>query len=56
MSIEVNFFDFEGSLYDTKVQVNILHRIRDEHKFDSVEELREQLKKDRETSLTLISK
>ncbi|MBS9462737.1 bifunctional riboflavin kinase/FAD synthetase [Flagellimonas sp. 389] len=55
-SIEINFFDFEGSLYDTKIQVNILHRIRDEHKFDSVEELREQLKKDRKTSLTLISK
>lgn len=55
-SIEVNFFDFEGDLYDKKVQVGILHRIRDEHKFDSVEELREQLKKDKKQSLTLISK
>ncbi len=55
-SIEINFFDFEGSLYDKKVQVGILHRIRDENKFDSVEELREQLKKDKKTSLNLIAK
>ncbi|WP_420321276.1 bifunctional riboflavin kinase/FAD synthetase [Flagellimonas sp.] len=55
-SIEVNFFEFEGDLYDKKIQVNILHRIRDEHKFDSVTELQEQLKKDKKQSLLLISK
>src|SRR5690606_2477102 len=27
-SIEVNFFDFEGNLYDQKIQVSLLHRIR----------------------------
>ncbi|MEX0315913.1 MAG: bifunctional riboflavin kinase/FAD synthetase [Allomuricauda sp.] len=55
-SIEVNFFDFEGNLYDKKIQVSILHRIRDEHKFDSVKELQEQLKQDKKQSLALISK
>ena len=55
-SIEVNFFKFEGNLYDQTIQVVILHRIRDEHKFDSVQELQEQLKKDKEQSLVLISK
>ncbi len=55
-SIEVNFFEFEGNLYNKKIQVNLLHRIRDEHKFNSVQELQEQLKKDKITSLTLISK
>ncbi|WP_375323362.1 bifunctional riboflavin kinase/FAD synthetase [Flagellimonas sp. GZD32] len=55
-SIEVNFFDFEGDLYDKKLQVEILHRIRDEHKFNSIEELKEQLKKDKAFSLELISK
>lgn len=55
-SIEVNFFDFEGDLYDKKIQVELLHRIRDEHKFNSVEELKEQLKKDKIHSLDLISK
>ncbi|MCL6267045.1 bifunctional riboflavin kinase/FAD synthetase [Flagellimonas myxillae] len=55
-SIEVNFFEFEGDLYSKKIQVDLLHRIRDEHKFDSVQELQEQLKKDKQTSLTLISR
>ncbi|MBO0323835.1 bifunctional riboflavin kinase/FAD synthetase [Muricauda sp. CAU 1633] len=55
-SIEVNFFEFDGDLYEQKIQVEILHRIRDEHKFNSVEELREQLKKDKNFSLDLISK
>ncbi|RIV46518.1 bifunctional riboflavin kinase/FAD synthetase [Flagellimonas pelagia] len=54
-SIEVHFFDFHGDLYDKKIQVNILHRIRDEHKFNSVEELKQQLQKDRARSLKLIS-
>jgi len=55
-SIEVNFFDFEGDLYDKKIQVKLLHRIRDEHKFNSIEELKEQLQKDKDHSLDLISK
>ncbi|MEZ4810221.1 MAG: bifunctional riboflavin kinase/FAD synthetase [Allomuricauda sp.] len=55
-TIEINFFEFEGNLYDQKVQVGILHRIRDEHKFDSIEALRVQLEKDRNLSLDLISK
>jgi riboflavin kinase/FMN adenylyltransferase len=55
-SIEVNFFDFEGDLYDQKIQVALLHRIRDEQKFSSIEELKAQLKKDKDYSLELISK
>lgn len=55
-SIEVNFFDFEGDLYDQKIQVSLLHRIRDEQKFSSIEELKAQLKKDKDYSLELISK
>ncbi|WP_108424056.1 bifunctional riboflavin kinase/FAD synthetase [Muricauda amoyensis] len=55
-SIEVNFFDFEGNLYDQKIQVSLLHRIRDEQKFGSIEELKAQLKKDKDYSLELIAK
>jgi riboflavin kinase/FMN adenylyltransferase len=55
-SIEINFFDFDGNLYGKKIQVQLLHRIRDEYKFDSVQELKEQLKKDKSHSLGLISK
>ncbi|MCZ8197511.1 MAG: bifunctional riboflavin kinase/FAD synthetase [Flavobacterium sp.] len=47
LTIEVYFFDFDKDIYDTSVTVTILDRIRDEKKFDSFEDLKEQLKKDR---------
>ncbi len=53
-SIEVHFFDFDKDLYDQEIQVDLLHRIRDEHKFNSVEDLQDQLQKDKVTSLSLI--
>ncbi len=54
-SIEVHFFDFDEDLYHQHIQVNILHWIREEHKFNSLEELKEQLKKDKETARILIT-
>ena len=55
-SIEIHFFDFENDLYNKKLQIDILERIRDEHKFDTLEELKAQLQKDKKTSLAIISK
>lgn len=55
-SIEIHFFDFEGDLYGQTIQVNIIQRIRDEHKFDSVEDLKKQLERDREISISILSK
>ncbi len=55
-SIEIHFFDFENDLYDKKLQIDILERIRDEHKFDTLEELKAQLQVDKQTSLAIISK
>jgi len=54
-SIEVHFFDFNNDLYDQKIQIQILDRIRDEHKFDSLEVLKIQLQKDKQTSLNFIA-
>ena len=54
-SIEVHFFDFDKDLYDNPLQVQIIDRLRDEHKFDSVDALKVQLGKDKEASLSLIS-
>ncbi|MCE2613905.1 bifunctional riboflavin kinase/FAD synthetase [Flavobacteriaceae bacterium D16] len=54
-SIEIHFLDFKADLYHKKIQVEILHRLRDEQRFDSVEALRQQLKKDRKNALALIS-
>ncbi|WP_282074686.1 bifunctional riboflavin kinase/FAD synthetase [Maribacter aquivivus] len=55
-SIEINFFNFDADLYDQKIQVNILVRLRDEHKFESIDALKAQLAKDKEKSLHYIKK
>ena len=55
-TIEVHFFDFDQDLYGKKVQVRILDRLRDEQRFDSVAALKDQLRKDRLTALSLIPK
>ena len=46
-TIEVNFFDFEGDLYNKKITVSIKQFIRDEIKFDSLELLKSQILKDK---------
>ncbi|MFV0539770.1 MAG: bifunctional riboflavin kinase/FAD synthetase [Aestuariibaculum sp.] len=53
-SIEVHFFNFNANLYNQIIQVNILHRLRDEYKFESVEKLTEQLQKDEITALDYV--
>jgi riboflavin kinase/FMN adenylyltransferase len=47
LSLEVHIFEFERDIYDKTIKVFFLNRIRDEQKFDSVERLIEQLKKDK---------
>jgi len=55
-SIEVHFFDFDQDLYEKEIQIDIMHRLRDEVKFDSVEALKNQLLNDKKTSFDLISR
>ena len=47
-TIEVHFFDFNETLYDELLRVDVLMKIRDEIKFDSLEALQAQLQKDQE--------
>ena len=54
-SIEIHFFAFDQDLYGQKLQIDILARIRDEQKFESVEALKNQLAKDKETSLAILN-
>lgn len=54
-TIEVNFFNFSKDIYNQSIQIQLLKRIRDEEKFESVEELKSQLKKDKEIALTYIA-
>lgn len=54
-TIEVHFFNFDNDIYNTYVKVELLHRIRDEEKFESVEALKQQLAKDKDTALAYIT-
>jgi riboflavin kinase/FMN adenylyltransferase len=47
-SVEVNIFDFDRDIYDEEITVEFIQRIRNEKKFNSGEELAEQLKQDKE--------
>jgi riboflavin kinase/FMN adenylyltransferase len=55
-TIEINYFDFDHDLYDQKITVSILKRIRDEQKFDSVDHLKSQLAQDKNTALAYFEK
>lgn len=45
-SIETFVFDFDGDLYGNVLRVRFLHRIRDEQKFNGIDELKAQIEKD----------
>lgn len=46
LSMEVHLLDFHQNIYDKQVSVSFYHKLRDEKKFDSVDELIAQLKRD----------
>lgn len=46
LSIEAYIFDFSDDIYGQTLVAAFIHRIRDEHKFDSAEELAEQMRND----------
>ena len=53
-SIEIHFFDFNNDLYDQKITISLLERIRSEQKFESLETLKAQLQADKVASLHYI--
>lgn len=55
-TIEIHFFDFHQDLYGKKLSVELLYFIRDEQKFNSVNQLVNQLKKDEKTSRRFLEK
>lgn len=46
ISLEVHLLNFKGEIYGENIQVDFVHRLRDEKKFTSPDELVEQLKRD----------
>ena len=53
--LETHLFGFKGLLYGLRLRVELLEKIRNEQKFASVEELREQITKDSEKIKKLIA-
>ncbi len=53
-TIEVHLLDFEADLYGKTISISISHRLRNEQKFNSLEELFAQIKKDEKLARSLI--
>jgi riboflavin kinase/FMN adenylyltransferase len=45
-TVEVHILDFDDDIYNQKIRVNFIQRIRDEIKFSNISDLVEQIKKD----------
>lgn len=54
--IEAHLFDFSGDLYGKYIRIHIVRKLRDEYKFESVDALRAQLKKDKKFALETLEK
>lgn len=51
LSIEVHLLNFNKDIYNHKIQVNVLERVRDEQKFESFEALKSQLELDKQNTI-----
>ncbi len=55
-SVEANLFDFDRDIYDEGIFVYPTHFVRENRKFSSTDELKAQMKKDKELVLNIIKK
>ncbi|MFV1885507.1 MAG: riboflavin biosynthesis protein RibF, partial [Balneola sp.] len=55
-TLEVNIFEFDQFIYGKTVQIRFFDRIRDEKKFNGMEELKQQLERDKIKSLKQLHK
>jgi riboflavin kinase/FMN adenylyltransferase len=54
-TIEVNIFDFNDDIYGENISVKFRHRLRGDTKFSSKEKLLEQIERDKEETMRLLS-
>lgn len=52
--IEVNIFNFDKNIYSAFLNVSFIEKLRDEIKFNGLEQLKEQLFKDRENAIKIL--
>lgn len=55
-TIEVHILDFSDDIYDTRIRVNMIKRLRTEKKFDGIDALAAQIQSDIETARALFKK
>jgi len=48
LTVEVHIIDFNQNIYGKRLQISFLHKLRDQKKFNSLEELRNQIAADRD--------
>ncbi|MEO7976132.1 bifunctional riboflavin kinase/FAD synthetase [Flavobacterium sp.] len=54
-TIEVHFFEFDADIYRQNIAVSLLHYLREEQKFDSVDLLKAQLNQDKKDALAFVA-
>ncbi len=55
LTIETNFFDFDYDIYDEIIKIHFVKKIRDEKKFNSLDELKNRIQQDKIQCLELKS-
>lgn len=53
-TIEVHILDFKEDIYGSRIRVNMAERLRDEIKFENIEQLSDQIRKDIETAKEIL--
>lgn len=56
VTIEAHLINYAGYLYGSELLVQFMHRIRDEHKFASIDKLRKALENDKRKAMSLLAK
>ncbi|MEI6455184.1 MAG: riboflavin kinase [bacterium] len=56
LRVEIHVFDFSGNLYHQRLQVSFMERLREELKFNSLQELILQMERDKLAALALLAR
>ena len=54
LTIEMNIFDFNEDIYEQEIEIGFIDKIRNQQKFNSLDELKLALSKDKEFALNVI--
>lgn len=56
LTVEVHIFNFNQEIYGEEICISFIDRIRDEHKFENLQALKEQLEKDKVKAIEVLAK